>query len=61
MPKLDGTGPEGDSDQNGRKLGNCSSKSEEEKLQELGRGMGKRRKSSIGQAQGKGKRLKSGL
>ncbi len=59
MPKLDGTGPEGDGAQKGRNLGNCSSKTEEEKLQELGKGMGKQRKSK--QAKGKGKRLQSGL
>jgi hypothetical protein len=59
MPKLDETGPEGNGSQKGRKLGNCYSKSDEEKLQKLGKGIGKRRKSGFGE--GKGKRLKSGL
>jgi len=59
MPKLDGKGPKGEGSQTGRKLGNCSSKTEKEKLQELGKGMGKHRKSADGK--GKGKRLKSGL
>jgi len=59
MPRLDGTGPEGQGPQTGRKLGSCSELSEEEKLLKLGKGMGKKRKSGGGQ--GRGKRLKSGL
>jgi len=59
MPKLDGTGPEGDGSHSGRKLGKCSESTAEEKLQNLGKGVGKKRKSGGGQ--GKGKRLKSGL
>lgn len=60
MPKLDGTGPEGQGSGTGRKLGRCSKLSEEEKLKKLGKGMGKRRKSSEENEEGKGKRLKSG-
>jgi len=58
MPKLDGTGPDGDGSRSGRKLGKCSKLSDKEKLQKLGKGMGKKRKSGVGI--GKGKRLKSG-
>jgi len=59
MPRLNGTGPEGQGPQTGRKLGSCSELSEEEKLLKLGKGMSKKRKSGGGQ--GQGKRLKSGL
>lgn len=59
MPKLDGTGPEGDGSQMGRKLGKCSEATDNEKSQKLGKGMGKRRHSGGGK--GKGKRLKSNL
>lgn len=59
MPKLDGTGPEGAGSQSGRKLGECSKVTDDEKLKKLGKGMGKKRKSGGGK--GKGKRLKSGL
>jgi len=58
MPKLDGTGPEGNGSRSGRKLGNCSIATNDEKLQKLDKGMGKRRNSGGGK--GKGKRLKSG-
>ncbi len=58
MPKLDGTGPDGDGSLSGRNLGKCSKFSDKEKLQKLGKGMGKKRKSGGGI--GKGKRLKSG-
>lgn len=58
MPKLDGTGPEGQGSGSGRKLGRCTNDSNDEKLQKLGKGLMKRRKSDGGQ--GKGKRLKSG-
>jgi hypothetical protein len=58
MPKLDGTGPEGQGSHSGRKLGNCSNATEDEKLQKLGKGMGGKRHSGGGI--GKGKRLKSG-
>lgn len=58
MPKLNGTGPEGQGSASGRGLGKCHTVSEEEKLQKLGKGMGQRRKSGGGT--GKGKRLKSG-
>ncbi|MCX6234106.1 MAG: DUF5320 domain-containing protein [Bacteroidetes bacterium] len=59
MPKLDGTGPEGEGSRSGRKLGKCSNATEKEKLKKLGKGMGKKRLSGGGE--GKGKRLKSGL
>jgi len=58
MPKLDGTGPEGEGSCSGRKLGNCTKTNDEEKLQKLGNGMGVKRNSGGGK--GKGKRLKSG-
>ena len=57
MPRLDGTGPEGLGSDKARKLGSCSNDTDEEKLQTLGKGMGKRRKS--GEGEGMGKRLKS--
>ncbi|MFO7998869.1 MAG: DUF5320 domain-containing protein [Bacteroidales bacterium] len=57
MPKLDGSGPEGQGPGTGRKLGKCSQATEEEKLKNLGKGMGKKRQSGGGQ--GQGKRLKS--
>ncbi|HPD94955.1 MAG: DUF5320 domain-containing protein [Bacteroidales bacterium] len=56
MPKMNGTGPEGKGKGTGRKLGNCSNLSEEEKLEQLGKGLGKKRHSGGGE--GKGKRLK---
>jgi hypothetical protein len=56
MPKLDGTGPE-ENGSSGRKLGNCGKATESEKLQKLGKGMGKKRHSGGGV--GRGKRLKS--
>lgn len=59
MPRLDGTGPEGEGSRTGRKLGKCSSATYSEKLQQLGKGMGKKRNSGGGE--GQGKRLKSGL
>ena len=59
MPRMDGTGPEGQGSGTGRKLGRCSSATDAEKLQGLGKGMGKRRLS--GQGDGRGKRLKSGI
>lgn len=58
MPKLDGSGPEGKGPGTGRKLGKCSKLSEGEKLQKLGKGMGKKRKTGGGK--GRGQRLKSG-
>lgn len=59
MPKLDSRGPEGEGSHSGRNLGECSKTTEEEKLQKLGKGMGKKRNSGGGK--GQGKRLKSGL
>ena len=55
---MDGTGPDGKGSRSGRKLGECGKTSDDEKLQKLGKGMGKSRNSGCGQ--GKGKRLKSG-
>lgn len=57
MPKLNGTGPEGDGSRSGRKLGKCSETAEEEKLNKLGKGLGKKR--HAGGGEGRGKRLKS--
>lgn len=57
MSKLDGTGPEGEGAQSGRKLGKCSKATNDEKLQQLGKGMAKKRHSSEGADAGKGKRL----
>jgi len=59
MPKLDSTGPEGKGSGSGRKLGECNLIPDDEKLQKLGKGLGKRYKSDG--EKGKGKRLKSGL
>lgn len=61
MPKLNSTGPDGKGSGTGRGLGNCKNKSDEEKLHKLGKGIGKKRNSSEGNASGKGKRLRSGL
>ena len=59
MPKLDGTGPEGKGSASGRKLGNCKTGlADDEKIKNLGVGMGKRRKEGGGE--GKKKRLKEG-
>lgn len=44
MPKMNGTGPEGEGPKTGRGLGKCNNVSQEELLQKLGKGMGKRRK-----------------
>jgi hypothetical protein len=62
MTKLDKTGPDGQGSGTGRKLGRCSKLSDKEKLEKLGKGMGKRRKSTEDKGKGKvkGKRLKSG-
>ena len=59
MPKMDGTGPDGNGKGTGRKLGQCSAASNEEKLAKLGKGMGKRRNSCA--EKGRGKRLNAGL
>ena len=42
MPKLDGTGPDGKGKKTGRGLGKCSDATDKEKLQKLGKGMGRR-------------------
>jgi hypothetical protein len=57
MPKLDGKGPAEDGSKPGRKLGQCSDDSSEEKLKKLGKGMGLKRHSGGGK--GKGNRLKN--
>lgn len=56
MPKLNGTGPDGEGPKSGRGLGKCKKQPYEELLQKLGKGLGKRRKSGGGE--GRGKRLK---
>jgi hypothetical protein len=58
MPKMDGTGPKGQGSRSGRKLGNCSTLSDEEKQKKLGVGMGKGRQ--LGKNAGQGKRLQGG-
>jgi len=57
MPHLNGTGPEGIGSKTGRALGLCQEISDNEALTKLGKGLGKKRKSSG--SNGKGKRLKS--
>lgn len=58
MPRLNGTGPDGKGPGTGRRLGRCSDATDEEKLQKLGKGMGRKR--NAGGGKGKGKRLQSG-
>ncbi len=58
MPKMDGTGPEGKGAGTGRGLGRCKQSSQKENIDQLGKGMGAKRKAGGGQ--GKGKRLQSG-
>ncbi len=58
MPRLDGTGPEGQGRMTGRKLGHCANASTEDINQKMGRGMGRRRRVDGGV--GKGKRLRAG-
>ena len=53
---MNGTGPEGKGANTGRGLGKCKKVPQEELIQKLGKGMGKRRKSGGGE--GRGKRLK---
>ncbi|MHC1707892.1 MAG: DUF5320 family protein [Bacteroidales bacterium] len=57
MPKLNGSGPDGQGSASGRGLGKCKQLPEEEALKKLGKGAGKRRKSGGGE--GKGKRIKT--
>jgi hypothetical protein len=59
MPQLNGTGPDGKGSKTGRKLGKCSTDTDNEKLKKLGKGIGRKRRSGGGK--GKGKRLKSGF
>lgn len=57
MPKLNGTGPNGEGAKEGRKLGEChKTEAEQKEVGELGKGQGKCRKSGCGK--GLGKRLK---
>ncbi len=58
MPRLDGTGPGGHGHMTGRQLGRCADASTEEINQNMGRGMGRRRRVDGGV--GKGKRLRAG-
>lgn len=58
MPRMDGIGPVGQGQSTGRKLGNCSNLTNEEKLEKLGVGMGKRRKA--GGVEGKNRLIKDG-
>lgn len=60
MPRMNGTGPEGQGAISGRGLGNCKNLTDSEKLEKLGKGMGKRRKKTQA-GDGKGKRLNSGI
>lgn len=56
MPKMDGTGPEGKGPKTGRGLGKGSTLTNEEKLQKLGKGQGKKRNTgdqNCGTGQGK--------
>lgn len=59
MPKLDGTGPDGKGKGTGRGLGQCSAASDKEKLEKLGKGLGKKRNAC--EESGRGKRLNAGL
>ena len=59
MTKLAGTGPEGKGKGTGRGFGKCRDASDEEKLEKLGKGMGKKRNSCL--EEGRGKRLNAGL
>ena len=58
MPKMDDTGPVGQGSGTGRKLGNCSKLTNEEVVDKLGVGMGKRRK--VGGGEGNNRRKKEG-
>jgi predicted Fe-Mo cluster-binding NifX family protein len=55
MPKMDGTGPDGKGAGTGRGMGRCKKASQNEKLEQLGKGLGKKRQTGGGQ--GKGQRL----
>lgn len=57
MPKMNGTGPEGQGSKTGRGLGSCKKNTPEELLSKLGKGLGKRHKAGGGI--GKEKRLKA--
>ena len=56
MPRLDHKGPEGKGSRTGRSLGKCQ-KGKDPALEEMGGGLGFKRRSGGGK--GKGKRLKS--
>jgi len=55
---MNGTGPEGKGPKTGRGLGKCKKVSKEELERNLGKGLGKRRKSSDNSGKGRGKRLR---
>lgn len=59
MPKLDGTGPDKKGKLTGRGLGLCRAVTDNETLEQLGRGLGLRR--NAGGGIGQSKRLQSGL
>lgn len=59
MPRLNGTGPEKKGPKTGRGLGFCKGNLTKEDIARLGKGLGKRRKTTGGT--GKGKRFQSGL
>lgn len=53
MPHLNSKGPTGEGPCTGRKLGKCTKVNEDVKLEKLGNGMGKRRKSGGGEGMGR--------
>ncbi len=44
---MDGTGPLGQGQASGRKIGKCNFLNDDEKIKQMGIGMGKRRKATI--------------
>jgi predicted Fe-Mo cluster-binding NifX family protein len=59
MPKMDGTGPDGKGASTGRGLGRCNNPSQKEKHEQLGKGMGDKKKTGGGK--GKGRRTQGGI
>jgi hypothetical protein len=53
MPRMNGTGPEGEGPKTGRGLGKCKKTSPEEISEKIGKRLGKRRKSGGGEGMGK--------